>query len=58
MAINNRDAALTGILLFFFTHGYYIDPIGIDEAGQLESALTLPRKAGEMFVNRLREATD
>ncbi|CEJ61941.1 hypothetical protein PMG11_03668 [Penicillium brasilianum] len=58
VAINNRDAASTGISPFFFTHGYHVDPIGIDEAGQLEGALTPPRKAGETFVNRLREATD
>ncbi|OKO99443.1 Transposon Ty3-I Gag-Pol polyprotein, partial [Penicillium subrubescens] len=58
VAINNRDAASTGISPFFFTHGYHVDPIGIDEAGQLEDALTPPRKAGETFVNRLREATD
>lgn len=58
VAINNRDAASTGISPFFFTHGYHIDPIGIDEAGQLQDALTSPEKAGEAFVNRLREATD
>lgn len=58
VAINNRDAASTGISPFFFTHGYHVDPIGIDEAGQLDDALTPPQKAGETFVNRLREATD
>jgi hypothetical protein len=58
VAINNRDAASTGISPFFFTHGYHIDPIGIDEADQLQDALTQPEKAGETFVNRLREATD
>jgi hypothetical protein len=58
VVINNRDAALIGISPFFFTHGYYINPIGLDEASQLQDALTPPGMAGEMFVNRLREATD
>jgi hypothetical protein len=58
VAINNRDAALTGILPFFFTHGYHANPIGLDEASQLQDVLTPPRIAGETFINRLREATD
>jgi hypothetical protein len=31
MAINNRDATLIGMSPFFFTHGYYIDLISIEE---------------------------
>jgi hypothetical protein len=58
VAINNHNAALTGISPFFFMHEYYINPIGLDEASQLQDALTPPGMAGEMFVNRLREATD
>jgi hypothetical protein len=58
VAINNRDTASIGISLFFFTYSYYIDPISIDEADQLQDALTQLEKAGETFVNRLREATD
>ncbi len=27
LAINNRNAALTGISPFFMTHGYNVDPI-------------------------------
>jgi hypothetical protein len=56
--INNHDAALTGISPFFFTHGYHINPIGLDKASQLQDALTPPGMAGEMFVNRLWEATN
>jgi S-ribosylhomocysteine lyase LuxS involved in autoinducer biosynthesis len=56
--INNYDTTLTGISPFFFTHGYYIDLIGLDKASQLQDALTPPGMAGEMFVNCLQEATD
>jgi hypothetical protein len=56
-AINNRDAASTGLSPFFFTHGYHIDPIGLDDVEEPQSTL-LPEKAGETFVNRLRDATD
>jgi hypothetical protein len=58
VVINNHDAALTGISPFFFTHGYHVNPIGLDEANQLQDVLTPPGMAGEMFVNHLREATD
>ena len=58
VAINNRDAASTGISPFFFTHGYHVDPIGLDESNQLQETLTRPELAGETFVNRLQEATD
>jgi transposase InsO family protein len=58
VAMNNHDAASTGISPFFFTHGYHVDPIGLDKASQLQDVQTPPGMAGEMFVNRLREATD
>jgi hypothetical protein len=35
MAINNRDASATGLSPFFFTYGYHIDPISLDDAGTL-----------------------
>jgi hypothetical protein len=58
VAINNRDAASTGISPFFFTYGYHVDLISLDEASQLQDVLTPPGIAGETFVNRLREAID
>ena len=57
MAINNRDAASIGISPFFFTHGYHVDPIGIEVANVTEGT-TGPGRAGEVFVKRLRDATD
>lgn len=56
-AINNRDATSTGLSPFFFTHGYHIDPIALDE-GSCETTLTRPEAAGQAFVDRLKEATD
>jgi S-ribosylhomocysteine lyase LuxS involved in autoinducer biosynthesis len=56
--INNHDTALIGISPFFFTHGYYINLIGLDKASQLQDVLTPPGMAGEMFMNCLWEATD
>jgi hypothetical protein len=58
MAINNQDAASIGMLPFFFTHGYYVDPISIEEGNTPILNRTSPRRAGEAFVKRLREATN
>lgn len=57
-AINNRDASATGLSPFFFTHGYHIDPISLDDSGTLREALLPPERAGETFVKRLRDATE
>ena len=55
LAINNRNAALTGISPFFMTHGYNVDLIQIDE--QLEerdeNARLLPVARGEQVVKKL-----
>ena len=56
-SINNRDAASTGLSPFFFTHGYHIDPIALDDAIPIDRT-TLPERSGHTFVDRLREATD
>jgi hypothetical protein len=58
MAINNRDATSIGMSPFFFTHGYHVDPISIEEGNGSIPAGTGPQRAGEAFVKRLREATD
>jgi transposase InsO family protein len=57
-AINNRNASATGLSPFFFTHGYHVDPIKIEETEESREPHTRPGIAGETFVNRLREATD
>jgi hypothetical protein len=59
VAINNRDAASTGLSPFFFTHGYHIDPIGLsEEVAASEILRTPPEEAGQRFVSRLKEASD
>ena len=57
-AINNREAASTGLSPFFFTHGYHIEPIGLLKQGNVQEAASGPENAGEKFVNRLRDATE
>ena len=58
LAINNRNAASTGISPFFMTHGYNVDPIQIDE--QLEerdeNARLSPVARGEQVVKKLLNA--
>lgn len=55
MAMNNRTATPTGLSPFFFTHGYYLEPIEIKE--QLRVDGKLPITKTEWIVQRLREAT-
>ena len=59
-AINNRESASTGLSPFFFTHGYHVDPIALPDqpTPSDKNALRVPERAGETFVERLREATD
>ena len=55
LAINNRNAASTGISPFFITHGYNVDLIQINE--QLEerdkNARLSPVARGEQVVKKL-----
>ena len=57
MAINNREAASTGLSPFFFTHGYHVEPVAIDEQSLTASQGT-GKEAGELFVRRLQEAQE
>lgn len=59
VAINNRNASSTGLSPFFFTHGYHVDPLSINDNNTTRTDKTTPpTAAGESFVKRLREATD
>ncbi len=55
-AINNKDAASTGLSPFFFTHGYHVSPI--PEVTAPEGRKGSPKEVGEAFISRLHEATD
>ncbi|KAJ6437630.1 AAA family ATPase [Purpureocillium lavendulum] len=54
LAINNRNAASTGISPFFMTHGYTVDPIQTDEP--LRDGNKSPVERGEGIVKKLQEA--
>jgi hypothetical protein len=58
LAINNRNAASTGISPFFMIHGYNVDPIQIDEEleERNESARLSPIARGEQVVKKLIDA--
>jgi hypothetical protein len=58
MAINNHNAASTGLSPFFFTHGYHVDPIALEENGLPQGPQNGPERAGEEFMNRFRNATE
>ena len=56
-AINNWDAASTGLSPFFFIYSYHIDPIILDE--RLSKIILICSEAArQAFVDHLREATD
>jgi hypothetical protein len=57
MAINGREAASTGLSPFFFTHGYHVEPIALED-DQLTAEAGTPKAAGEAFVQRMAEAQD
>ena len=58
LAINNRNAASTGISPFFMMHGYNVDPIQIDEELEErdESIQLSPIARGEQVVKKLIDA--
>src|SRR5579871_2735205 len=58
LAINNRNAASTGISPFFMMHGYNVDPIQIDEELEErdENAQLTPKACGEQVVKKLIDA--
>lgn len=59
LAVNNRDAASTGISPFFMTHGYNVDLLNlIDSKEPLRTTGKSPIARREAFIARLREATE
>ena len=58
IAINNCTAILIGISPFFAIHGYYIDPININDNIDLYTSGSSPIAKAEAFVAQLKEASD
>jgi hypothetical protein len=57
LAINNRDAASTGVSPFFLGHGYHVDPFAF-ETEELRPTGKSPIQIGESILHKLREARD
>jgi hypothetical protein len=56
LAINSYILSVTGISLFFATHGYNIEPIKIKEPLRAEGKTLVAR--AEVLILKLREATE
>jgi transposase InsO family protein len=58
LAINNRDAASTGVSPFFLTHGYHVEPLQLtDEPQEVQKALS-PVQRADLIVRKLRDAVE
>jgi hypothetical protein len=61
IAVNNRDAALTGISFFFLQHGYHArlgEGLDVTSLVQDETQARSPREVGEALVVKLRQAVE
>ncbi|MDI6015458.1 reverse transcriptase domain-containing protein [Escherichia coli] len=59
VAINNRDAAATGVSPFFLEHGYHVDPLDFTDqvaAGNEQSKSPIQR--AEAILTKLKKATE
>jgi hypothetical protein len=57
LAINNHDAASTGVSPFFLSHGYHVEPVRIEETPRTPAIPRNPREQGEAIVRKLADAT-
>jgi len=58
LAINNRDAASTGVSPFFLQHGYHVEPIRIDEETLTQDTGESPIQRADRIVRQLRDAAE
>jgi RNase H-like domain found in reverse transcriptase/Integrase zinc binding domain/Chromo (CHRromatin Organisation MOdifier) domain len=58
LAINNHDAASTGVSPFFLGHGYHIEPIIIQEELHPGEGKRSPVAQGEAIVKKLQDAVE
>lgn len=56
LAINNRDAASTGISPFFLTHGYYVEPLDITSSLSDNNRRSSPILEADKMIRQLTEA--
>jgi hypothetical protein len=57
LVINNRDAASTGVSLFFLTHGYYVEQLELTDDLRSETTRSLIQVADDI-VRKLWDATE
>lgn len=58
LAINNRDAASTGVSPFFLTHGYHCEPLQLHGDLRPIQSTKSPAKIGEDIVRKLQDARE
>lgn len=60
LAINQRDAASTGVSPFFLMHGYHVDPLQLFEQPVVRNDLTRksPAQKADEIVHKLQEARE
>jgi hypothetical protein len=58
LAVNNHDAASTGVSPFFLTHGYHVHPVELDDVGVPVRERVSPIQRGETIVRKLRDACE
>lgn len=58
LAINNRDAASTGLSPFFLTHGYHMEPLQLGEQLEAVQDPASPVQIADSIVQKLQQATE
>ena len=56
VAINDRDAASTGVSPFFLQHGYHIEPLDLQLGLTEEAVQQSPIQQADAIVQKLRDA--
>lgn len=56
LAINNRDAATTGVSPFFLSHGYNVEPLELPPLPDGYAPATTARESAERIVKKLADA--
>jgi hypothetical protein len=63
IAINGRDAILTGVALFFLQHGYNVDPLQLEtslgtDGKKYTAEERLEREKAELIAAKFRDVFD
>jgi hypothetical protein len=58
LAINNRNAASTGVSPFFLIHGYHVEPLQLAEEPQQSQSARSPVQLADSIVQKLKSAVE